>query len=64
MLKLVFKANNFFSIYENFYKILSKKQRKTLKIWNANILVRNIEIFMKKKNKGSINMVVNDTKIF
>ena len=64
MLKLVFKANNVFSIYENFYKILSKKQRKTLKIWNANILVRNIEIFMEKKNKGSINMVVNDTKIF
>ena len=42
------------------YQNLSEK--KTTK--SANMLVSDIEIFLKKKNKRSVNMVVSDIRIF
>ena len=40
------------------YQNLSKEKKDK----NANMLVSDIEIFLKKKKKGRINMVVSDIK--
>ena len=42
------------------YQNLSKEE----KTESANMLVSDMEIFLKKKKKGSTNMVANDTKSF
>ena len=69
VVKLIFKAYkknlvkyffyNFFPIYKNVNRILSKKQRKAFQKD-----VKGTKIFLKKKKKGSVNMVINDIKIF
>ena len=52
--------NFFLSIYKNVHKILSKKTKKGFQ----KRLVKATKIFLKKKKKRSVNMVVNDIKIF
>ena len=42
-------------------KVFLKKKNKMKK--RANMLVSDIEIFLKKKKKTSVNMVVSNTKI-
>ena len=42
------------------YENLSEEK----KAKSANMIVSDIEIFLKKKKKRSVNMVVNDIKIF
>ena len=51
--------NFFFSIYKNVHKI-SKKTKKGFQ----KRLVKATKIFLRKKKKRSVNMVVNDIKIF
>ena len=79
MVKLIFKEYKktdkiyYIFIYKNVNRILSNKQRQTLKkpdkstkvflkkqmTKRANIILSNIEIFLKKEKKISVNMVVN-----
>ena len=41
-----------------------KKASKKKKVKSVNIVVSDIEIFLKKKKKRSVNIVVNYTRIF
>ena len=49
---------NFFFLY---IKILTRYYKKTKKNFQKR-LVKDTEIFLKKKNKRSVNMVINDIK--
>ena len=60
-------TNNY---YQKPKKSFKKKHVKGTKIFlkkmtkSANMLMSDIEIFLKKKKKRSVNMVVNDVRIF